>query len=230
MKIKQSESVVIKRSQINFADYNPRKESKKVIEALKKNFKKVGYLGGVVWNKQTGNIVSGHKRIQTMDLVYDYPQNDYDVKVEQIDVDLQSEKEQNIFMNAADSQGEFDFTKLAEMIPDINIEFSGLADETIEMIKFEVPSFVFGNADEAKEDFKTLKDKGLSEEELKEARKAKRAKRTQMSVDMNAMRNEKNYLIVTFDNMEDKAYICEILNIKTEDRYITALKAFKDLF
>jgi hypothetical protein len=64
----------------------------------------------------------------------------------------------------------------------------------------------------------------------KEARKAKRAERTQMSVDMNAMRDEKNYLIVTFDNMEDKAYICEILNIKTEDRSITALKAFKDLF
>jgi hypothetical protein len=47
---------------------------------------------------------------------------------------------------------------------------------------------------------------------------------------MNSMRDEKNYLIVTFDNMEDKAYICEILGIKTEDRYITAMKAFKDLF
>lgn len=45
-KYKQSETVVIKRSQINFAPYNPRKEDPEVIKKLKKNFKTVGYLGG----------------------------------------------------------------------------------------------------------------------------------------------------------------------------------------
>ncbi len=47
-KYKQSETVVIKRSQINFAPYNPRKEDPEVIKKLKKNFKTVGYLGGIV--------------------------------------------------------------------------------------------------------------------------------------------------------------------------------------
>ena len=42
-KIKQSESLIIKRSKINFAPYNPRKEDKKVVEELKKNFKRVGF-------------------------------------------------------------------------------------------------------------------------------------------------------------------------------------------
>lgn len=50
-KYKQSETVVIKRSQINFAPYNPRKEDPEVIKKLKKNFKTVGYLGGIVWNQ-----------------------------------------------------------------------------------------------------------------------------------------------------------------------------------
>ena len=37
-KYRQSETGVIKRSQINFAPYNPRKEDPEVIRKLKKNF------------------------------------------------------------------------------------------------------------------------------------------------------------------------------------------------
>lgn len=82
VKLKQSETITIKRSKINFAAYNPRKKDKKVVEALKKNFKKVGFLGGIQWNSITGNLIGGHKRTEALDLIYDYdgtPEKDYDV-------------------------------------------------------------------------------------------------------------------------------------------------------
>ena len=82
-KIKQSESIIIKRSKINFAPYNPRKEDKKVVEELKKNFKRVGFLGGICWNETTGNLVGGHKRLQALDLIYKYDgtnEKDYETK------------------------------------------------------------------------------------------------------------------------------------------------------
>ena len=45
-----------------------RKEARK---NLKANLKRVGLLGGIVWNEVTGNLVSGHQRISVIDdIVY----------------------------------------------------------------------------------------------------------------------------------------------------------------
>ena len=60
---KQSETVVIKRSQINFAPYNPKNHTKEQINEIKKNIKRVAFLGGIVWNVITGNLIDGHKRV-----------------------------------------------------------------------------------------------------------------------------------------------------------------------
>jgi hypothetical protein len=230
MKIKQSETLTIKRSQIKFADYNPRKQSKKVQEALKRNFKKVGYLGGIVWNKTTGNIVSGHKRIETMDIVYDYPQNDYDVKVEAVEMDDQTEKEQNIFMNSKDVQGEFDFNKLAELIPDINTDIAGISNETIELIRFEVPNFTFGKSDAISNEFKSLKNQGLSDDELKDRRRAKREERKAIANSKDDNKSERPYITITFDNFDNKVLFCETYSIDIYERYARGESVFTDMF
>lgn len=49
-KITQPESREIRRSDINFADYNPRKITQEARKSLKANLKRVGLLGGIVWN------------------------------------------------------------------------------------------------------------------------------------------------------------------------------------
>ena len=137
-KLKQSETIVIRRSIINFAAYNPRKKNTKVVAALKANFKKVGFLGGICWNKTTGNLIGGHKRLEAMDLIYNYDgskEKDYNIKVEQIELDLKTEKEQNIFLNNKNVQGENDFELLAELLPEINIENAALTDYDISLIE-----------------------------------------------------------------------------------------------
>ena len=106
-KIKQSETRVLKRSEITPSDYNPRTISDEARKALKKNIKENGLLGGIVVNERTGNIVSGHQRISIADEVnkYEAGKNDYEIKVEVINVDLKKEKELNIFFNSKAVQG-----------------------------------------------------------------------------------------------------------------------------
>ena len=62
-KYRESETITIKRSQINFAPYNPKNHTKKKIDEIKANIKRVGLLGGIIWNKTTSNLIDGHKRV-----------------------------------------------------------------------------------------------------------------------------------------------------------------------
>ena len=130
-KYKQSETIVIRRSQINFAPYNPRKEDPEVVKKLKKNFKTVGYLGGIVWNRLSSYLVSGHKRVQTLDIINEYdgtPDTDYDIKIEAVEMDDKTEREQNIFMNSPSAMGEFDMAKMKILVPEIDYKAAGLSD------------------------------------------------------------------------------------------------------
>ena len=216
-KIKQSESIIIKRSKINFAPYNPRKEDKKVVEELKKNFKRVGFLGGICWNETTGNLVGGHKRLQALDLIYKYNgtiDTDYDVKVEKIIIDEKTEKEQNIFLNNKNVQGENDLEKLAFILPEINIEFAKLENQDIELIKYSVPDFKFGNNDEFKNDIENLKkEKKFSKEEIKNIKKINKDSATKVQ--------ENLFFTITFKTLEEKSEFLEYLNINSDIKFIT---------
>lgn len=175
-KLKQSETVTIKRSLINFAPYNPRKQDKKVIEQLKANFKKVGFMGGIQWNITTGNLIGGHKRLETIDLIMGYDgtaETDYEVKVEQIALDEQTEKEQNIFLNNKRAQGETDFNKLAELLPTINTSAAGLIDYDIKLVESMVPNFNFGSNTDIKKDISALKKNRTRKERSRQKCKGK---------------------------------------------------------
>ena len=174
-KYKQSETVTIQRSVIFFAPYNPRKENKHVVDELKRNFKKVGYLGGIVWNQNTGNLVGGHKRVQALDLIHEYDgsiDKDYELKVEMINVDEKTEKEQNIFLNNRRVQGETDYELLSSMLSDIDIENTGLDERDIDVIKTIIPDFNFGNNEQILNDAELLKtDYNERKEKIKELKK-----------------------------------------------------------
>lgn len=215
-KIKESETVIIKRSQITFAPYNPRKRDPKIVEALKKNMKKVGYLGGIVWNKETGNLVGGHKRIEAMDLIYSYDgstEKDYDVKVEQVMLDPKTEKEQNIFLNNRRVQGEMDYELLAEILPEIEIENTGLVDYDLQIIESVSPNFISGRNDIIKNDNVELK---AEYEQRKEATK-------QLKKDIKNSIGDKqtpSYFTVTFASYEDKAAFLESYGLNGDTVFI----------
>ena len=58
----------IKRSEIHGAEYNPRKITESARKKLGQIIKKHGLvMPAVVWNKQTGNVVGGHQRLDRLD-------------------------------------------------------------------------------------------------------------------------------------------------------------------
>lgn len=137
-KITQPESREIQRSIIKFANYNPRRIAPEARKNLKANLKRIGLLGGVVWNEVTGNLVSGHQRISIMDEVNKYnsdtKENDYLIRVEVVHMDEKTEKEQNIFMNNRNVQGEFDTEMLKDLLDGIDYNFAGLNDFDLSML------------------------------------------------------------------------------------------------
>ena len=46
------------------ADYNPRKISKEKMIQLQKALEEFGNLSGIIFNKQTGNLIGGHQRLK----------------------------------------------------------------------------------------------------------------------------------------------------------------------
>ena len=103
----------IHRSQIKGAPYNPRVISDEARRKLRDNLKRVGLLQPLVWNKRSGNMVSGHQRLTQLDDLMGTA--DYHLTVAVVDLDSKTEKEQNIFFNNAAAMGDWDFEKLGEM-------------------------------------------------------------------------------------------------------------------
>ena len=139
-KIKQSETRTIWRSEIKLAEYNPRKISDEAKKLLKANLKRLGIMGGVVWNEQTGNLVAGHQKVSICDEINRYGEgkNDYQLKVEVVSLTEIEEKEQNLFMNNRAAQGEFDEDMLRSLISDIDLSLAGFNDFDVSLLSTDV--------------------------------------------------------------------------------------------
>lgn len=102
--------------QLNPARYNPRKDLRPgdpEYEKLKKSIETFGYLEPLVWNSQTGNVVSGHQRLKILQ-----EQGLKEVDCVVVDMDEQKEKALNIAMNKI--SGQWDTPKLAEIIAELD--------------------------------------------------------------------------------------------------------------
>jgi len=135
----RSESVVLNRSEIRFADYNPRTISDEALKTLKRGIRKYGMVGGIVVNRQTGNtLVQGHQRLTVMDDLQKYdpadPATDYTIRCDLIDIDEKAEKELVILLNNPNAQGQWDYEQLRTLIPEIDYRDAGLTDADLSMI------------------------------------------------------------------------------------------------
>lgn len=228
---KQSETVVIKRSQINFAPYNPKNHTKEQINEIKKNIKRVAFLGGIVWNVITANLIDGHKRVLALDVLNKYdgtPDTDYEVKVEKIELDLKTEKEQNIFQTQSRTQ--FDLDILSTMIPDIDYKNAGLTDEDLQLIGID---FTFQTETEQsitdeinnliapiqnqKEAVKQAK------KELSQAEKIAHNKEVKAQVMQDAQDKAENmeaYVMISFEDYKTKAAFMERFGFDAREKFL----------
>jgi hypothetical protein len=205
----KSETREILRSEITLAEYNPRVITKEARQSLKQGLKKYGVIGGLVWNEYTGNLVSGHQKLSILDELnkYDPRNNDYKVKVEVIQVDEKTEKELNIFFNNPNTQGQWDYEKLADLLPDIDYKNAGLTDEDLQLIGFDVgvktedEETLAGEIDSLMDPVRQEKER--TKEEKKADIKAKKDKVLQETEDKVADMN--SYVVLNFDSYNAKS-------------------------
>lgn len=134
-----AENVELRRSEIHFAEYNPRIIDEEELKSLRKGIKKFGLVGGLVVNKGTGNtIVQGHQRISILDSLQKYnpetKENDYILRADVVDLDEQGEMELNILLNNPNAQGKWDYDRLKAIVPKINIANAGLSTADLSMM------------------------------------------------------------------------------------------------
>ncbi|MBQ9639135.1 MAG: ParB N-terminal domain-containing protein [Bacteroidales bacterium] len=135
MPIKGSTTEEIWRSQIIFNPYNPKRHTDRQVKTQAKNIKRNGYLGGIVWNKTTGNLINGHRRVQALDIIHKYdgtPDTDYTIKVEVVEFDEATEKEQMTYMAVGNSKA--DFNLIATYASDIDITQLGLSQDEMQAL------------------------------------------------------------------------------------------------
>lgn len=134
--ISQSETRVIKRSSISFNPNNIKNHTDEQVRSQRDNIKRVGFLGGVVWNEKTANIIDGHRRVQSLDQINKYNPNDastdYEIKVEVVSFDEKTEKEQLAFMAIANTKA--DYNLLATFIDDVDYNAIGISESEYKQI------------------------------------------------------------------------------------------------
>lgn len=239
---KGSETKIIKRSQINLNPCNPKLHTEADIKLQKANIKKVGLLGGIQWNENTGNLIDGHKRVMSCDLIQGYdgtPETDYDIKVEAVDFDDKTEKEQLLFM--AKSQDPIDFNVVANRfdLDDINLKNAGFSDDETKQL-LQLRDDLDKSFDEGVE---TFDDEFLSPQmdeqvppppitELPNVEKtsdemvAEHASKPKMTkeevkeqkqhctnVAMNRQEDIDNFVFINFETLEQKQLFCDMLGM-----------------
>jgi hypothetical protein len=211
-KITQHEPLLIKRSEIRMAGYNPRKITPEARRKLEENIDKRGLMGGIVWNSVTGNLVSGHQRIAIMDRRNRYkaddPETDYDIWATKVELSEKEEKEQNVFFNNQSAMGFFDDEKLKSLMK--NIDFS----EATGFSKKNQISFL-----------------GITELTDKEYARIAEAVSEQTSRYKEMSKNRGNevdgfYIVLVFKNHNEKDTLCNNFDIALDDGRFVEGNAF----
>lgn len=238
---KGSETKIIKRSQINLNPCNPKVHTDADIKQQKANIKKVGFLGGIQWNEETGNLIDGHKRVMSVDLIQGYdgtPETDYDIKVEAVNFDEKTEKEQLLFM--AKSQDPIDYNMVAKNfnLDEIDFKSAGFSESDAAQIKqlqddldltFQDAEMNDLSADFLNEPMDVVPPpmtalpnvEKTSEEIVAEhaakpkmtKEEVKEQKQHCTNVAMNRKNDIDNFIFIDFESLEQKELFCDMLHV-----------------
>ncbi len=218
-KLFQTKTIEILRSQIKFADYNPRVIDDEGKKQLKRSLKNFGVAGGIVINGSNGNtVVSGHQKIKILDEWAGYPANDYRLKVEVASYSQKKEKEANIAFNNPNVGGKWDFDALARIVPDIDWKDAGLTDADLNMIgvdyllQTEEENSIADALSDMMSPVTEQKEADKAAKQLERAEKVAHMKEVKQQVKENAQKQAENmdaYVMLSFDTYEAKAAFCE---------------------
>lgn len=226
----KSESVEVKRSTIKFADYNPRKLSDEEKKTIKRGIKKFGLVGGLVVNKRTGmTVVGGHQRLAVMDELNKFPEHDYIIRVDLVDLDAKQEKELNILLNNPNAQGKWDYDALRELVPDIDWKDAGLTDVDLNLIgcdyllQTEEENSLANALENMMSPVTEMRESERQEKQLEKAAKIAHMKEVKAQVKestQNAAENMDAYVMLSFDTYEAKSNFMQRFGYDPDMKFI----------
>ena len=213
-KYQKGEIQTLKRSQLKGAEYNPRVIDKEAKKRLKKGLQQHGLVSPIVWNKRTGNIVSGHQRISQLDALE--RSQDYSLDVWVIDVDEAEEAILNVQLNNPSMQGDWDLDKLAFMSEEFGIGFDDMGFSKLDV------DFMFDGDERFTEMFETPEAQEVKTglEEVKAARAAGKER-------MQERGNINFYSVIVFEDEKAKADFYKKISVPLSEEYLTADKVLR---
>lgn len=115
----------VKRSAIHKAPYNPRTITQARRSKLATSMQQFGMVELLIWNRQSGNLVGGHQRIELLDAenLSHNGGGDYDLDVSVVDLAPDREKALNLALNSHEIGGEFDEGALEKLLDELNGKF-----------------------------------------------------------------------------------------------------------
>lgn len=247
--LQQSKTGTIKRSQINLNPINPKRHTEEAIKLQAKNFRKVGFLGGIVWNRLSGNLIDGHRRVYAMDAHYKYdgtPETDYDIKVEVVEMDEKTEKEQLTYMAVGNTRADVDL--IAKYIGEIDYSSVGLGEKeleeilamsgaAIEAVEIEEMDDIFFPSEKESptgEDERENKRQESEKDEIGEEKSYEDRKEHMKNVKAQVReqayereRLENAFVTVSFSTTEAKEEFCDIIGINTDAMFAKGEEVMK---
>lgn len=210
-KFQKGDEIVIKRSELKEAVYNPRIIDEPQMKRLKAGLKEHGLIGAsIVWNRQTGNIVSGHQRLKALDMLEG--SQDYDLRVTVIDVDVREEKKLNVQLNNSSMMGEWDIEKLGDLFEEENFSADDLGFTDLDI------DIMFNGDERFSELFHDNEGVASSKEEI-------RAIREHRKESMEKMKEEQSgnfYFTVVCESEEDKKLLLREMSLPVGETFVSS--------
>ena len=211
-KYQKGEERLILRSQITEAPYNPRVIGEGAEKRLRANIKRMGLLGTLLWNEATGNLVSGHQRLKSLDHLEGYPgkKSDYEVRVTAVSLTDKEEKEANVFMNNPSVQGEWDIDKLADLSLENGIDFSAMGFTETDM------SVLFGGDPRFDSLFADVEEVTATKEQIQAVRENRKNSTEQIKEEQSA----EFYFMVVCQNQKARDDLVRGIGVPASEQYI----------
>ena len=199
---------VVQRSEIKGADDNPRVISEDAKKRLRKMMAKHGLVQPLVWNRRTGNLVSGHQRLSALDSL-EKSQN-YALQVAVVDLSEREERILNVQLNNPSMMGEWDMDKLMDMAEEADIAPTelGFSDGDIAVMFGDD-----GTMDELLGDCDGVKEAKTALQDIKQHRADSMAK-------MQAEQGADFYFTVVRETEDQKKALLKALGVPTWEAFV----------
>lgn len=212
------------RKQVKTAPYNPRVIDDHARKKLRENLKAMGLLDALVFNKRTGNLVSGHQRLDILDAL-SKTGDDYYLDFAVVDLDAKDEKQQNVFFNNPSAQGAYDPDAIGKMISagDIDYKSAGFDNMDVQLLlegtEYEVTMFDDESAPKSVQD---------DLDQLEEIQRMKRERKAHRERDQEA-NDPEFYAVVVFPDREAQGRFMERVGKSRDDRYVDGVRLHTSL-